>query len=312
MLCFVQYYPSNVGSTLHLAIHIKSESLQVQPIFWFCGDEFVSFPGNGIGGVLLGALTCPPAKAIKHAKTVLAIHIVFTENPRGILSDPQTPVHRFSIHSRALRCRSSDLPCQFAKLHVSSMVFKLLFSAMVKCRIRTILHTGNPIVATSSDASCWSAPLHDRKLTAFTYPCQCSLKFDTLRAYKNIHARIPVLQTFQSTRPPEFTFLSPPFHTPMFATALLCQVLLATAALAIPSGAERFAAPIARRNAGFSYQSRPKQLIDAPSISEAHGSDAVTNITHSKVSYTSNWAGAVLPGKEVYCYAVALTSIMST
>ena len=211
------------------------------------------------------------------------------------------------MRSRVPRCWSfvphRALPCHLSKLHVSNVV--LLFVAMMKCRIRAIF----PYLA---NASCWSAPLHDGKLTAFAYLRRCLLKFDTPRAYKNIQARIPVLQTFQSSRPLEFTFPSPPFHTPMFVTALLCQVLLATAALVIPSGAERFAARIARRNAGFSHQSQPKQLIDPASISEAHQTDALTNISHSKVSYTSNWAGAVLSGKEVRCGFVTLPSVMST
>ena len=87
----------------------------------------------------------------------------------------------------------------------------------------------------------------------------------------------------------------------MFASTLLCQILLATAVLAIPSSRERLAARIARREAGFTHQSQPNQLVDAPSnsIAEVPEVNAVANATTAKVAYSGNWAGAVLIAKNV-------------
>jgi len=66
----------------------------------------------------------------------------------------------------------------------------------------------------------------------------------------------------------------------MFALALLSYALLATSALARPSG---LAGRLARRAAG-THLSRPIQKVDAPE-------NLATNVSH--VEYSSNWAGAV-------------------
>ncbi|KAI0350815.1 aspergillopepsin [Trametes cingulata] len=73
----------------------------------------------------------------------------------------------------------------------------------------------------------------------------------------------------------------------MFAAALLCQVLLATAAFAIPSSRERLAQRVARRAAG-AHLSHPK----APGSARVADVDALGNVTHPE--FSSNWAGAVL------------------
>ena len=117
--------------------------------------------------------------------------------------------------------------------------------------------------------------------------------------------------------PPVFGFLQPaqvdltspssPTHTAMFAAALLCQALLATAALAIPSSRERFAARLARRDgSGFDHQSQPSQLVDSASVTSVNGT--VTNgadAANAKVSYSGNWAGAVISEKKV-CHSLML------
>ncbi|PIL36482.1 hypothetical protein GSI_00171 [Ganoderma sinense ZZ0214-1] len=72
----------------------------------------------------------------------------------------------------------------------------------------------------------------------------------------------------------------------MFAATLLCQVLLATAAFAVPTSKERFAQRVARRAGGLSRQTLPKQLIATGATTLA------TNVSH--VEYSSNWAGAVI------------------
>ncbi|KAM5540679.1 hypothetical protein V8D89_005710 [Ganoderma adspersum] len=74
----------------------------------------------------------------------------------------------------------------------------------------------------------------------------------------------------------------------MFAATLLCQVLLATAAFAVPTSKERFAQRAARRAGGLSRQTLPKQLV----ATEATALAANANVSH--VEYSSNWAGAVL------------------
>lgn len=81
----------------------------------------------------------------------------------------------------------------------------------------------------------------------------------------------------------------------MFAATLLCQVLLATAAFAIPTSKERFAQRLARRAGGVTHQSQPKQGLESAHIdlAGAHG-----NVSHT--SYSSNWAGAVL-SKSTVC-----------
>ena len=79
----------------------------------------------------------------------------------------------------------------------------------------------------------------------------------------------------------------------MFAATLLCQVLLATAAFAIPTSKERFAQRAARRASGLAHQSQPKQFISSgPAVEGALG-----NVSH--VEYSSNWAGAVLVASKV-------------
>ncbi|KAI8970725.1 acid proteinase [Trametes punicea] len=80
----------------------------------------------------------------------------------------------------------------------------------------------------------------------------------------------------------------------MFASALLCQVLLATAAFAIPNSRTRLAERVARRAAG-AHQSHPKQSVPGP-LTEV---DSTSNATHPE--FSSNWAGAVLvAGSNTY------------
>ncbi|KAI0367120.1 aspergillopepsin [Pilatotrama ljubarskyi] len=73
----------------------------------------------------------------------------------------------------------------------------------------------------------------------------------------------------------------------MFSAALFCQVLLATAAFAIPTSRERLAQRVARRAAG-AHLSHPK----APGSDRVVEVDALGNVTHPE--FSSNWAGAVL------------------
>ncbi|TFK87241.1 aspergillopepsin [Polyporus arcularius HHB13444] len=73
----------------------------------------------------------------------------------------------------------------------------------------------------------------------------------------------------------------------MFAATLLCQVLLATAAFAIPTSEQRFAQRAARRATGFAHQSQPNTLSEGTAQT-----NLVTNTSH--VAYSPNWAGAVL------------------
>lgn len=80
----------------------------------------------------------------------------------------------------------------------------------------------------------------------------------------------------------------------MFAATLLCQVLLAAAAFAVPTSKERFAQRVARRAGGLSRQTLPKQLV----ATEATTLAANANVSH--VEYSSNWAGAVL-SKSTVC-----------
>ncbi|CDO72003.1 hypothetical protein BN946_scf184943.g38 [Trametes cinnabarina] len=73
----------------------------------------------------------------------------------------------------------------------------------------------------------------------------------------------------------------------MYAAALFCQVLLATAAFALPSSRERLAQRVARRAAG-AHLSHPKQSVPGP-VTEV---SSTTNATHAE--FSSNWSGAVL------------------
>ena len=68
----------------------------------------------------------------------------------------------------------------------------------------------------------------------------------------------------------------------MFVATLFVQALFAAAALALPSGKERFASRAARREGGL-RQSLPRQ--------------AASNASH--VEYSSNWAGAVWNSPKV-------------
>lgn len=71
----------------------------------------------------------------------------------------------------------------------------------------------------------------------------------------------------------------------MFSAAFLVQVLLTSAAFAIPSSKERFASRRARRSASVpkTHQSKPANIIS---------SQTPTNVTHELLS--ENWAGAIL------------------
>ncbi|KAH9851277.1 aspergillopepsin [Lenzites betulinus] len=71
----------------------------------------------------------------------------------------------------------------------------------------------------------------------------------------------------------------------MFSAALLCQVLLATAAFAIPTSKERLSERVARRSAG-AHQSRPRLPSTSTRVTD------ISNVTHAETS--PNWAGAVL------------------
>ncbi|KAI0628022.1 aspergillopepsin [Trametes polyzona] len=73
----------------------------------------------------------------------------------------------------------------------------------------------------------------------------------------------------------------------MFAAALICQVLLATATFAIPTSRERLAQRVARR-AASAHLSHPKR----PSTTAVTEIDSLSNVTHPE--FSTNWAGAVL------------------
>ena len=77
----------------------------------------------------------------------------------------------------------------------------------------------------------------------------------------------------------------------MLATTLLFQVLLATAAFAIPTSKERLAERVARRASGFAHQTRPNQVLARPVTEEQ------SNSTHAE--FSSNWSGAVLVAGSV-------------
>ncbi|KAI0750399.1 aspergillopepsin [Fomes fomentarius] len=91
----------------------------------------------------------------------------------------------------------------------------------------------------------------------------------------------------------------------MFGATLLCQVLLATAAFAVPTSKERFAQRLSRRASGLQHQSSPKQLI-GPSAEI----NAISNSSH--VEYSSNWAGAVLVASTATYKSVTGTFVVPT
>lgn len=73
----------------------------------------------------------------------------------------------------------------------------------------------------------------------------------------------------------------------MFGAAFLTQLLLVTAAFAIPTSKERLAQRVARRAAG-AHLTSPKQTT-AHTFTEG---ELATNATHAE--FSSNWSGAVL------------------
>ncbi len=91
----------------------------------------------------------------------------------------------------------------------------------------------------------------------------------------------------------------------MFGSALLIQVLLATAAFAIPTSKERLAERVARR-AARSHLTQPKQLVVHP-VSEEQ---ATGNTTHAE--FSSNWSGAVLVAGAVSTLVNIYTSCASS
>ncbi|KAI0738297.1 acid proteinase [Daedaleopsis nitida] len=75
----------------------------------------------------------------------------------------------------------------------------------------------------------------------------------------------------------------------IFGAALLTQVLLATAAFAIPTSKERLAQRVARRASG-AHLTTPKQVVEHV-FTDAEAAQG-TNATHAE--FSSNWSGAVL------------------
>ena len=80
------------------------------------------------------------------------------------------------------------------------------------------------------------------------------------------------------------------------------------AALTTPNSRERLAERIARRDAGFTHQSQPNQFLESASVVEVAVADAATNATNAKVSYSGNWAGAVLSAKNVRLHPLVSAS----
>ncbi|KAI1792540.1 acid proteinase [Ganoderma leucocontextum] len=98
----------------------------------------------------------------------------------------------------------------------------------------------------------------------------------------------------------------------MFVAALLCQVILATAAFAVPTANERLARRVARRAAGVTHQSLPHQPVEFSEntvVSEVNGLD---NATQAAVVYTNNWAGAVYSQKTATYKQVTGTFVVPT
>ncbi|KAJ7572450.1 aspergillopepsin [Mycena floridula] len=84
----------------------------------------------------------------------------------------------------------------------------------------------------------------------------------------------------------------------VFAASLVCQVLLATAAFAIPSSRERLAARVAAR---ASRLSNTRQVADLSGL---------TNVSHAESS--SNWAGGVLESSANTFKSVTGTFVVPT
>lgn len=90
----------------------------------------------------------------------------------------------------------------------------------------------------------------------------------------------------------------------MLAATLLCQVLLATAALAIPTSKERLAQRVSRRASGLTHQTRPNQAVARPET------EAGSNATHAE--FSTNWSGAVLVAGSVRIFLLPFnTAAMS-
>ncbi|KAI1781586.1 acid proteinase [Ganoderma leucocontextum] len=96
----------------------------------------------------------------------------------------------------------------------------------------------------------------------------------------------------------------------MFVAALLCQVILATAAFAVPTANERLARRVARRAAGVTHQSLPHQPTEFSEntvVSEVNGLD---NTTRATVVYSKNWAGAFYSQKKATYKQVTATFVV--
>ncbi|KAI1792533.1 acid proteinase [Ganoderma leucocontextum] len=94
----------------------------------------------------------------------------------------------------------------------------------------------------------------------------------------------------------------------MFVAALLCQVILATAAFAVPTANERLAHRIASRAAGLTHQSLPLQPVEFSEntvVSEVNGSTTPR-------APLNNWAGAVLSEKTATYKQVTGTFVVPT
>ena len=76
-------------------------------------------------------------------------------------------------------------------------------------------------------------------------------------------------------------------------------MILAAAAFAVPSPKERLAERVARRANGLTRQTLPKQVVDLTENKLVADVNGLDNVTHSTVSYSTNWAGAVMSEKTV-------------
>ena len=88
----------------------------------------------------------------------------------------------------------------------------------------------------------------------------------------------------------------------MLGLVLITQVLIATAAFAIPTSKERLAQRVARRAAG-AHLTSPKQTVVRTMTSET---GELTNVTHPE--FSGNWAGAILVAGAV-CHRSILTAL---